>query len=52
MNLGKLVPLEVNGRVKNVKIAEKYFLMSDLDVPYTIRKLKRRNFQEAKDHAN
>ena len=28
LNLGKLVPLEVHGRVKNAKIAKKYFPMS------------------------
>ena len=27
VNLGKLVPLEVHGRVGNAKIAKKYFLM-------------------------
>ena len=29
VNLGKLVPLEVHGRVRNVKIAKKYNLMSE-----------------------
>ena len=35
MNLGKLVPLEVHDRVKNAKIAKKYFPMSEWGVPYT-----------------
>ena len=52
VNLGKLVPLEVHGRVKNGKIAKKYFLMLERGVPYTIEKLKRRAFQQAKEHAN
>ena len=52
MNLGKLVPLEVHDRVGNAKIAEKYFPMSEWDVPYTIGKLKRRTFQEAKEHTD
>ena len=50
--LGKLVPLEVHGRVENAKIAKKYFLMSEWGVPYTIGKLKRRAFQKDKEHAN
>ena len=29
VNLGKLVPLEVHGRVGNAKIAKKYFPMSE-----------------------
>ena len=41
VNLGKLVPLEVHGRVGNVKIAK-------WGVPYTVGKLKRRAFQRAK----
>ena len=52
MNLGKLVPLEVHGRVRNAKIAKKYFPMSEWDVPYTVGKLKRRTFQQAKEYAN
>ena len=52
MNLGKLVPLEVHGRVRNAKIAKKYFPMSELGVPYTVGKLKRRAFQQAKEHAD
>ena len=42
MNLGKLVPLEVHGRVGNAKIAKKYFPMFQWDVPYTVGMLKRR----------
>ena len=52
MNLGKLVPLEVHGRVRNAKIANKYFLMSEWGVPYTVGKLKRRAFQPGKEHAD
>ena len=52
MNLGKLVPLEVHGRVRNVKIAKKYFPMSEWGVYFTIGKLKRRDFQQAKEHAS
>ena len=52
MNLGMLVPLEVHGRVENAKIAEKYFLMLEWGVPYIVGKLKRRAFQQAKEHAN
>ena len=52
MNLGKLVPLEVHGRVENTKIAKKYFLMSEWGMPYNIGKLKRRVFQQAKEHAH
>ena len=52
MNLEKLVPLEVHGRVKNAKIEKKYLLMLKWGVLYTIGKLKRRAFQEAKEHAN
>ena len=33
VNLGKLVPLEVHGRVGNAKIANKYFPMSEWGVP-------------------
>ena len=52
MNLGKLVPLEVHGRVGNAKIAKKYFPILEWGVPYIIAKLKRRAFQQAKEHAN
>ena len=52
VNLGKLVPLELHGKVGNAKIAKKYFLMSKWGVPYTVGKLKRRAFQEAKKHAD
>ena len=52
VNLGKLVPLEVHDRVGIAKIANKYFLMSEWGVPYTVGKLKRRAFQQAKEHAN
>ena len=52
MNLGKLVPLEVHDRVKNAKIAKKYFLMLEWGMPYTVGKLKRRAFQQADEHAD
>ena len=52
MNLGKLVPLEVHGKVKNVKIEKKYFPMSEWGVPYTVEKLKRRDFQQGKELAS
>ena len=52
MNLGKLVPLEVHDRVGNAKIAKIYFLMSEWGVPYTVGKLKRRAFQQAKENMN
>ena len=52
MNLGKLVPLEVHGRLENAKIAKKYFLMLEWGVPYTVGKLKKRTFQQAKEHTN
>ena len=52
VNLGKLVPLEVHGRVGNAKIAKKNFLMLEWGVPYIVGKLKRRTFQQAKEHAN
>ena len=52
MNLGKLVPLEVHGRVGNAKIAQKYFPMSEWSVPYTVGKLKKRPFQQAKEHTD
>ena len=52
MNFGKLVPLEVYGRVENAKIVKKYFPMFEWGVPYTVGKLKRRAFQQAKEHAH
>ena len=52
MNLGKLVPLEVHGRVGNAKIAIKHFPMLEWGMLYTVGKLKRRAFQQAKEHAN
>ena len=52
MNLGKLVPLEVHGRVKNAKIAKKYFPIVEWGVPYTVGKVKRRAFQHDKEHVN
>ena len=52
MNLGKLVPLEVHSRVRNAKVAKKYFQMLEWGVPYTVGKLKRRAFQRAKEHAD
>ena len=36
VNLEKLVPLEVHGKLGNIKIAKKYFLMSKWGVPYTL----------------
>ena len=52
MNLGKLVLLEIHGRLGNAKIAKKYFPMSKWGVPYTVGKLKIRAFQQDKEHAN
>ena len=52
VNLGKLVLLEVHGRFENTKIATKQNLMSEWGVPYIVEKLKRRAFQQAKEHAN
>ena len=52
MNLGKLVPLEVHGNVRNAKIAKKYFLMLEWGVPYTVGKLKRRVFPQAKENTD
>ena len=52
VNLGKLVPLEVHGRVGNAKTAKKYFLMTEWGVSYNVGKLKRRAFQQAKEHAD
>ena len=36
VNVGKLVPLEVHGKVGNAKIAKKYFPMLEWGVPYPI----------------
>ena len=52
MNLGKLVLLEVHGRLGNVKIAKKHFSMLKLDVLYIVEKLRRRAFLQVKEHAN
>ena len=52
VNLGMLVPLDVHGRVKNAKIENKYFLMLEWGVRYTVGKLKKRAFQQAKEHAD
>ena len=52
VNLGKLVPLEVNGPLKNAKKSKKYFPMLEWGMPYTNLKVKRRAFQQAKEHAN
>ena len=51
MNLGKLVPLKVHGKVRNAKIEKKYFSMSEWGVPYTNGKLKKSAFQQAKEYA-
>ena len=52
VNLGKLVPLEVHRRLESTKIAKKYFPMSEWGVLYIVEKLKRRSFQQAKEHTN
>ena len=52
VNLEKLVPLEFHDRLRNIKIAKKYFSMLEWGVPYTIRKLKRRATQQAKEYTN
>ena len=52
VNLGKLVPLEIHGRVRNAKTAKKYLPMLEWGVPYIVGKLKRRAFQQAKENAN
>ena len=52
VNLEKLVPLEVHGKLGNAKIAKKCFPMLERGVPYSVGKLKRRTFQLAKEHAN
>ena len=51
MNLEKLVPLEVHGRLGNANIAKTYFPLSEWGVPYIVGKLKRR-LQQAEEHAN
>ena len=52
VNLEKLVPLKVHGRFRKAKIAKIYFPMLEWDVPYTVGKLKRRVFQQTKEHTN
>ena len=52
VNLEKLVSLEVHSKLKNIKIAKKYFSILEWGMPYTIGKLKRRVFQQAKEYAN
>ena len=52
MNLRKLVPLEVHDRVANAKIEKEYFPNWEWGVPYTVGKLRRRSFQQAKEHTN
>ena len=52
VNIGKLVPLEVQGKLRNAKIAKKHFPIVEWGVPYNVGKLKRRAFQQAKEHAN
>ena len=52
VNIGKLVPLKGDDKLKNAKIGKKYFPMLEWDVPYIVGKLKRRSFQQAKEHTN
>ena len=52
VDLRKLVLLEVHGRLRNVKITNKFFSMSKRGIFYIVGKLKRRNFQHAKEHTN
>ena len=52
VNLGKLVPLKVQRRLRNAKIKKKYFSMLEWGVPYTVGKLKQRACQQAKEEAN
>ena len=52
VNLGTLVALGVLGKHENTKIAKKYFLMLEWGMPYTFRKLNKKDFQQAKDHLN
>ena len=49
MNLRKLVPLEVHGRLGNTIIAKKYFPMLEWSVPYMVGKIKKRAFQKVKN---
>ena len=44
MNLGKLVPSKVHGKLGNAKIANKHFPRLGLGVPYIVGKLERRAF--------
>ena len=52
MNLGKLVPLKIRGKLRNAKITKKYFRILEWGMPYIVGKLKRRVFQQANEHAN
>ena len=52
VNLGKLVPLKVCGRLENAKIATKKKLMLEWRVPYIVGKLKRRPFLPHPKHAS
>ena len=52
VNLGKLVHVGIHGRLKNSKIAKIYFLMLEWGVFYTVEKLMRRTFQQAKENTN
>ena len=52
VNLGKLVSLEVHGRLRNAKISKKYFSMLELVVSYTVRKIKKIAFEQAKEQTN
>ena len=52
VNLRKLFPLEVHGKVRNAKKIKKHFPILEWGVPYTIGKLKRRAFQQDEEHAN
>ena len=52
MNLGKLVHLEVHGKIENAKVTKKYFSMLEWGMPYTVGKLKIRAFQQSKEYAN
>ena len=52
VNLEKLILLKIHDRLENAKVAKKYFLMLEWGMPYIVGKLKRRAFQQAKEHAN
>ena len=52
VNLRKLVLLEVHNRLKNAKKEKKNFLMLKWGMPHIVRNLKKRAFQQAKEHAN